>query len=351
MRLYLVANRACIGVPCGIMPAMHLSSEKPLSVIVISQPDSPATAWADALREAGFSVSAVPQQAGYALAARAHDAVVVVAPDAAALHTLAAQPDLTQAAFDSAVLVLSQQPDLAGERALLRRGVEAVLLPPIDTATLQRAIVHSVERKRLERAGRTAYATDLATGLPHQAQLVEHMTQLLALREREPAPMVLLVLQVDGFAQAAAQLGAEAANVLRRKAAVRLRGNLRASDVVASMGPDTFGVLLGRLEAKGDGERVAAKLVKSLQLPMAVAGQACPVRATVGLAIYPEHGKDAESLLKRASAQAGSVATLGRAGYAAPVVRVGGLAANDDDRASDRDSDTESDTGGDGKDR
>ncbi|MCY7314109.1 MAG: GGDEF domain-containing protein, partial [Rubrivivax sp.] len=268
------------------------------------------------------------------IAARGHDAVLLSGADAAALHALAAQPALTQTAFDSAVLVIAQQPDLAAELALLKRGVQAVLTAA-DAAlpgALVRAIAHAVARKRLERAGRNAYATDLATGLPHQAQLVEHMTQLLALREREPAPMVLLVLRIDGFLQAAARLGSEAGNVLRRKVAVRLRSGLRASDVVAAIGPDAFGVLLGRLEAKGDGERVAAKLVQALTLPIAVAGRTCPLQASVGMAIYPEHGKDAESLLQRASAQAGSVATLGRAGYAAPVVRIGGAAANDDDR-------------------
>ena len=39
---------------------------------------------------------------------------------------------------------------------------------------------HAVLRKRVERSAHTAYATDLATGLPHQAQLIEHLTQLLA---------------------------------------------------------------------------------------------------------------------------------------------------------------------------
>ena len=62
-----------------------------------------------------------------------------------------------------------------------------------------------------------------------------------------------------------------------------------------------------------------------------VAGQACPVAAAVGMALYPEHGKDADSLLKRASAQAGSIATVGRAGYAGAAVRGPGAAANDDD--------------------
>ena len=74
----------------------------------------------------------------------------------------------------------------------------------------------------MERAARKAYATDLQTGLPNRQQLIEHMSQLLALRGREPAPMALLVLRVEGFATTEARLGRESANVLRRKVAVRL---------------------------------------------------------------------------------------------------------------------------------
>jgi GGDEF domain-containing protein len=117
---------------------------------------------------------------------------------------------------------------------------------------------------------------------------------------------------------------------LRRKVAVRLRAALRASDVVAAMGPKAFGVLLGRLEAPADGERVAAKLVRSLQQPFMVAGQPCNVTAAVGLALYPEHGTDAETLLQHAGTQAGSVATLGRDGFAARTERGPAAAANDD---------------------
>ncbi len=260
--------------------------------------------------------------------ARLHDAVVWCAETPAALRALAARADLAQTAFDSAVVVLAAEPDEDLETALLDCGVEAVMLVA-HRAALPRTLRHAVLRKRLERAARTAYATDLATGLPHQAQLLEHMTQLLALREREPAPMVLLVLRIDGFAAAAARLGGEAGNVLRRKVAVRLRSALRASDVVAAIGPDAFGVLLGRLESRSDGERVEGKLVRTLQQPVTVAGQPCVVTAAVGLALYPEHGKDANTLLQRASAQAGSVATLGSEGFAVRTERSGSTAAND----------------------
>jgi diguanylate cyclase (GGDEF)-like protein len=294
-----------------------------LSLLALAGTDAVAAA-AAAL---GWSVS----HADAAADAARHDAVLLSAPTRQALADLRQQPGLAQATFDSAVVVLAGEADDEIEADLLRLGVEAIQ-PPGDTAAVLRAIRHAVERKRLERAARTAYATDLATGLPHQAQLLEHMTQLLALREREPAPMVLIVLRVEGYASAAARLGSEAANILRRKVAVRLRSALRASDVVAAMGPDAFGVLLGHVESPGDGERVAAKLVRSLQQPFMVAGQPCAVAAAVGLAHTPEHGKDAESLLQRASAQAGSLATLGRDGFAARTERGPGTAANDEQR-------------------
>jgi len=256
----------------------------------------------------------------------AQDAVLYVAGSAEALAALALRRELPQAAFDHAVVVLSPAADAALERELLTLGVQAIVVGalPGSGAELARQLHHAVLRKRVERSARSAYATDLATGLPHETQLLEHMSQLVALREREPAPMVLLALRVEGYAQAAARLGGEAGNVLRRKVAVRLRAALRASDVVAAIGPEMFGVLLGHLEAKGDGERVAAKLVRALQQPIVVAGRPCAVAASVGLAIYPDHGKDAAALLRRAAAQAGGGTTRA----AAP--GVGRAAANDE---------------------
>jgi diguanylate cyclase (GGDEF)-like protein len=271
---------------------------------------------------------AVSQSADMALAHQ-HDAVLLSGLDPQALATLSRSDALRLAAAVSAVVVVADV-DAETESELLAGGVDTVL-PPSELHALARTTRQAVLRKKLERSTRTAYATDLATGLPHQAQLLEHMSQLLALREREPAPMVLLVLQVEGYATAVARLGVESANVLRRKVAVRLRSGLRASDVVAAVGSDAFGVLLGRLESAADGERVAAKLVLALQQPFIVAGQPCEVRAAVGLARYPEHGKQANALLQRATAQAGSVAAMGREGYAGRADRALGGAANDED--------------------
>jgi diguanylate cyclase (GGDEF)-like protein len=295
-------------------------SDQAITVLAIGA----AQAICQALTDAGMQVT-VGTDPGVV---NEHDALLLCAADVAAMARWAGRNDLPQLAFDTAVVVYAPEPHEEHETTLFKLGVEAVVS---GAAGLPRGVRHAVLRKHVERLSRNAYATDLATGLPHQAQLLEHMTQLLALREREPAPMVLLVLRIDGFTQAAARLGGEAGNILRRKVAVRLRAGLRASDVVASVGPDAFGVLLGHVEALGDGERVATKLARALQSPLVVAGQPCRVAATVGLALYPDHGKDAQALLKRATGQAGSVATVGREGVAEAARRgPAGAAANDD---------------------
>ncbi|MFN0185929.1 MAG: diguanylate cyclase domain-containing protein [Aquabacterium sp.] len=223
------------------------------------------------------------------------------------LTQLANWPPLARALTDAAVLVCAPEPEVSDTLRLVRLGVQDVL--PLRAATAEniaRSVRMAVERKRLERAARSAFATDLNTGLPNRAQLMEHMTHLLALREREPAAMALLALRVQGLAHAESRLGVEAANVLRRKLAVRLRSVLRASDVVAALGGDGFAVLLAWIDEAGDGERVAGKLADALHRPVNVAGEDLGMGVAIGVARYPEHGKDAAALMTRALALAES---------------------------------------------
>ena len=263
-----------------------------------------------------------------ALDGQAYDAIVITLAQADGCVQVAAWPGLSRAVLDSAVLVAAPEPTCQDAVRLLQQGVQDVLpLREVSPEVLARAARLAVERKRLQRTARRAYATDLSTGLPNHAQLMEHMSHLLALREREPAAMALLVLRIDGLAATEARLGTEAANVLRRKVAVRLRSGLRASDVVASVGVDTFAVLLAWIDEAANGDRVASKLAQSLQRPFSVAGQDVAVAVSLGVAQYPVHGKEAEALLRRALSQAGESPVVGRAGLGS---RGGPAAANDE---------------------
>jgi diguanylate cyclase (GGDEF)-like protein len=296
-----------------------------LQVLVVGTPDP---AWA-ASPYGSFECHACASlaQAAQRLREAPHDALLVHIDGA--IDAVAAWPALSHAVLDAAVVVVADPADAGAVLKLIARGVQDVL-PDTDPAALARALRLGVERKRIERVARKAYATDLATGLPNHAQLLEHMNHLLALREREPAPMALLVLRIEGLATTAATLGTEAANVLRRKAAVRIRAGLRASDVVAAIGSDAFAVLLAWIDAPDDGARVAAKMVNALQQPFGVAGRECVLAVSCGLAQYPLHGRLADELLRHALGQASLGGAVGRAGFANFVERGQAGAANDD---------------------
>lgn len=261
------------------------------------------------------------------LAAHACDALLLDAGMAASTAPLA-----EVGVMAPATLVVGAGLGSDGVLAWLQRGAQDVLdHAELDAASLPQRIRAAVERKRVERDARKSYATDLATGLPHQQQLIEHMSHLLALREREPSPMAVLVLRIEGLGTTQARLGNEAAHVLRRKIAVRLRAGVRASDVVAALGDASFAVLLGSLLAPADAERVGAKLLKALLDPFTVAGETLAVSVALGIGQYPQDGAQPDALLRRALGLAASASAQGRAGLAS--ASDGGRmaqAANDD---------------------
>jgi diguanylate cyclase (GGDEF)-like protein len=288
-----------------------------------SVPNAP---WGPFVCERCPSLDAAAQR----LQAGAIDGLWLPLADEAAAQAVLHWPALTHAVLDAGVVVSMPAPTAALALQFLRKGVQDLLSGPGAPSDIGRALRLGIERKRMEQAARVAYATDLATGLPNHAQLLEHMSHLLALREREPAPMALLVVRVDGLATAIARLGTESANVLRRKVAVRLRAALRASDVVASIGVDSFAVMLAWIDEPAAGERVAAKLAHSLKRTYTVAGHPVALALSVGIAHWPEHGRDPDALLRRAVGQAAGQASAGRAGFANRVERGPAVAANDE---------------------
>lgn len=274
------------------------------------------------------TVCQTPAEASALLDAERCDVLIVPADAPAELQAVAAE-----AAADIAVLVIATSLDAAVAMPWQERGAQDVLLfSEFASPTLPLRLRGAVVRKQIEREGRSAYAIDLDTGLPHQQQFIEHVSQLLALREREPAPMAVLALRIEGLASTEARLGREAANVLRRKLGVRLRAGVRASDVVASLGDDGFAVLLGSILSPADAVRVGAKLTSAMLGPFKVAGQDVAVASALGIAQYPQDGAQPDALLRRAVGLAASTPAQGRAGFANFVEADGGVAgaANDE---------------------
>jgi len=254
---------------------------------------------------------------------------VLVDGDAAA----ASPAEIAAVAERAALVVVVVEPDAEHAVGWLRSGADDVIgRDELAGAVGWRRIRFAVERRRRRELRGSDHSTDPGTGLPHRRQLVEHLSQLLALREREPAPMALLGFRIEGLRPRGE--GAESTDfeTLRRKIAVRLRAGVRASDIVAAVGDDTFAVLLGSILTGADADRVAAKLVASLVAPFTVAAVDRSVAVAFGIAQYPQDGRDAERLLRRAMALAAAAPATSAAG---PATARGGdgeerAAANDE---------------------
>jgi diguanylate cyclase (GGDEF)-like protein len=263
---------------------------------------------------------------------QAPEVIVVACGSRLQAQALLSWAGLSQAASSSALIVSWPAPDRDLARRLIHVGVQDVLAADeIQGTRLQRAVWLATERKQQDLEVRRAWSIDIGTGLPNRALLVELLNQLCALREREPVPMALLVLRLEGLDAVEARLGLQAAQLLKRKAAVRLRAGLRSSDVVAVVGADAFAALLPSMERPQDGDRVAAKLAQSMSEPYVVTGQQALLGVGTGVSLYPEHGRQAEELLRLAfatAAQSNGRHRFGGAGGAGGAAGSG--AANDE---------------------
>lgn len=292
---------------------------EPLQVLAIEDPRMPLAAVLATLqseRWGPFTVVRCAQrnQASQMLTEQSFDAVIAALEDVPD-DRLPMWPGMSQAILQAAVVFVVPSLNRARAMRLLTAGAEDVL--SVDDCVgdaLARTVQLAAHRHALQRAARKAYASDLATGLPNLQQLHEHMSQLIALRQRQPALMALLVIRVEGFGSVQTVLGVEGANVLRRKVAVRLRAGVRSSDVVASLGEDTYAVLLASIVELEHAASVGAKLLEAVRDPFSVAGRDVALAVGLGVALYPNHGDDADVLLRRALGQAAGSSAVGRGG-------------------------------------
>ena len=110
-------------------------------------------------------------------------------------------------------------------------------------------------------------------------------------------------------------MGHGAGDQLLVETAHRLVREVRDSDTVARLGGDEFAVILPMIGGRAEVEEVARRVVAALAQPFALAGGEARISASVGVAIYPEHGADLEHIRASADAALYAVKAAGRNGY------------------------------------
>ena len=163
------------------------------------------------------------------------------------------------------------------------------------------AVVQDVTaRKDLE--ARLSYDAlhDALTGLPNRVMFEDRFARVLESARRYSRLAAVLYIDLDGFKDVNDSHGHAAGDVLLQQVARRLEGCVRAEDTIARFGGDEFGVVLTTLAQEDDAEVVAMKILQALAAPFDLGGTPVHVSASIGAALYPLHGRDADGLVAHA---------------------------------------------------
>lgn len=155
-------------------------------------------------------------------------------------------------------------------------------------------------RKRAELQMLEMAYHDPLTGLANRALFKDRLGLALARAKREQTLVAAGLLDLDRFKEVNDAFGHDMGDQLLRAVADRLEALLRESDTLARFGGDEFLLLLGDLETIKAVQSAADKIIACFKRPFRVNGREIAITTSMGLALYPNHGRDAEGLIKRA---------------------------------------------------
>lgn len=161
-------------------------------------------------------------------------------------------------------------------------------------------IASAIERWRLHAELLRSARYDDLTGLPNRRLLHDRIKSALARCRRRQSRAAVMFVDIDRFKGVNDSLGHAVGDALLKSIAQRLQQCVREEDTVARLAGDEFVVLIEDVEACEDAQVVADKIRRSMLEAVELDGHLLRTGASVGIAFYPEHGQDAEQLLKHA---------------------------------------------------
>lgn len=199
------------------------------------------------------------------------------------------------------------------EEHYVHHQLEVVKIPQNDAVVLMGTIQDISERKRAEDKMLHLAYYDEITNLPNRTYFFELLSRSLELAKRHNQIFSVLVLDLDGFKTINDSYGHALGDLVLKALAERLAKGLRRSDItsrhtsepmhhsdLARMGGDEFTILINDLQDGADASVVAENILKIIRAPLQIADAKFYLHASMGIALYPQDGKDRETLLKNA---------------------------------------------------
>ena len=239
---------------------------------------------------------------------------------------------LTQPAFsvydnasmrERTLAVLREQKSVSNlEAKMRRRDGSAVwvleninLIETRDGEVLEGTIIDITDRKVAQEQLEYQAYHDALTGLPNRLLFRDRVEMSLAHARRSAHHAAIMFLDLDHFKLVNDTLGHTVGDRLLQAVGARLADCVRAEDTIARMGGDEFTILLTEIADRRSAAIVAAKVLEAVGQPLVVDGHELFVTTSIGIAVFPDDGADAETLLKNADRAMYRAKELGRHNY------------------------------------
>lgn len=186
-----------------------------------------------------------------------------------------------------------------------------IALGPVGTHTL--AVVRDMtERREMEQALEHRALHDPLTDLANRTLFFDRLRQSIHSARRESSQAALVMLDLDGFKAVNDAFGHVTGDEILRQLSVRMSSGLRATDTAARIGGDEFALILPHITGRRAAQRMVRQRLAAVRRRIEVQRQKIRVGISAGIAMYPEDGRDADTLMRRADSAMYSAKHEGR---------------------------------------